>query len=108
MWRIHNFFSKDAIDGGRIQIPALHSGDMNNKEQRHGTNKSKSKILHQYFCPESGNLEREREDNNEYLEPTFRFKNVTDQQIAEAIQRLNPWKVPDPSDLENTIYKQCK
>lgn len=53
-------------------------------------------------------IRNEKEEDNEYPNPKFKFKNVTDQQIAEAIQRLNPQKAPGLNDLGNMIYKQCK
>jgi hypothetical protein len=105
IWQVHKLISNPSTDGGGTRIPNLKDA---NGESVSG-NERKSTILHRtFFSPPPANQDADYGQDERYPDPIEPFQNVTEEQIARAIDHLKPYKATMPSDLANVVLKQCK
>ena len=69
-------------------------------------NKGKSKLLHEAFFYQLL-ADPGINPNYHYLNPTFKFERITDEEIKRAIRKLSLYKAPGPNKILNSILTHC-
>jgi hypothetical protein len=106
LWKAHKLVVKPSSDGGRARIPVLREeGREGVQEMRN--NEEKSQAFHEIFFPPPRRENRSYDDMH-YPEPVCAFRNITDKQIARAIDKLWPYKGVMGDDIANVVLKQTK
>lgn len=68
-------------------------------------NSGKSKILFEIFFPIPTHANDDIGEH-EYPPPAFKFKEIMNEDIGNAIAKLKPYKAPDPNGLQNVVIKE--
>lgn len=106
MWKAHKLVTEPSSDRGRTRIPTLVV-EWDRVKKDLIANEKKSEALYRTFFPLlcAENIEL---DQSEYSDPVCPFKNITDEQIIYAINRLQSYKGIMPNDIANIILKKAK
>jgi hypothetical protein len=106
IWNVHRLVSGPSSDGGRTRIPNIKDTTTTPPKEA-TTNSEKSEMLHRNFFPPPPDLPTEY-DETEYPEPVCAFRNITNDQVARAIDKLKPYKAVMENDLANIALKKTK
>jgi ribonuclease HI len=106
IWKVHKLVVEPSSDGGRTRIPVLKE-EIGGRVHERITNEDKSQALHKTFFPPPPTQEADY-GNEIYPDPVCQFRNITDEQIIRAIDKLKPYKGVMTDDIANVVLKRCK
>jgi hypothetical protein len=107
VWTAHKYVSNDPADGGKTRIPNLTYKGSAGRRRYTTTNEEKAKAFYNTFFAAPDESSHAEIGDNEYLEPAFKFRPISDHQISRAINRISPCKAPRANGFSNIILKQC-
>jgi hypothetical protein len=86
VWTAHKYASAQPTDGGCSHIPDLKYKDREGRARYATTNEEKVKVFHDSFFRTTDQASNVIPTVPEYPAPTFKFKQITNQQIHRAIR----------------------
>jgi ribonuclease HI len=112
VWQATKFISGPPTDSAKTRIPTLKIKNPVTKSiiKEASTNKEKGDLFYETFFP----VTRPRQDNRpteedpHYPEPKWKFKNITNDQIARAIDRMKHNKATKHDTIPNSVFKHAK
>ena len=107
VWTAHKYASTTPTDGGKARIPDIAYKDSEGRTRYACTNEEKARTFCSTFFEMSSNTNPTQRREEEYLQPAFTFKAITDTQIMRAIRRISPYKAPGANGIPNVILKKC-
>lgn len=103
IWTTNKIVTGEPTDGGTSQIPTLKHPTMGEQIRQNG---EQSETLFKIFFPTPTHTDNDISNYN-YLPPAFAFKEITDEDVSNAIAGLKPYKAPGPNGLQNMVIKEC-
>lgn len=109
LWTASRFVKATPSDGARTRVPTLHVRGEDGRRiiKTAATNEEKVDMFEEEFFPKPDPALQVNEDDHEYPEPKFRFREITDERILNTIRKLPPYKATDSDEYSNSILTHC-
>lgn len=105
MWKAHKYVTGELTDGSASKTMALRKRGEEGEEGYTENDEEKADLFFRTFFPDKGEYWKPA-DNHKYPKQRFQFKEITEDQIYRAIERLKPYKAPGKSGIPNVVLKK--
>jgi hypothetical protein len=106
IWKALKYITGPGSDRGNLRIPTLITTNADGSQTSHSTNDSKADLLSMTFFPPPP-PQSLIPDEAEYPSPCCKLPPITNLQVQQQIQWLQPHKAPGPDSIPNIVIKEC-